>query len=143
MASGKPPVSVASASMIDNNLSVTTRLQIGANEAGDPVVALADYARLRGLAANHELADELDRAIVVQTELVPKDVVTMQLNIDAMRAVVENSSAIAHLLLESSRPEAALSGLTGRWQPEIERVDDYFRGVLEITQEAAKCSLAR
>lgn len=77
MASGKPPVSVASASMIDNNLSVTTRLQIGANETGDPVVALADYARLRGLAANHELADELDRAIVVQTELVPKDVVTM------------------------------------------------------------------
>ncbi|MDP3438914.1 MAG: phasin family protein [Azonexus sp.] len=66
-----------------------------------------------------------------------------QLNIDAMRAVVENSSAIAHLLLESRSPEAALSGLTGRWQPEIERVDDYFRGVLEIAQEAAKCSLAR
>lgn len=63
--------------MNENNLTAPARFQDIPNETGYPVVALADYARLRGLATNHELADELDRAIVVQTELVPKDVVTM------------------------------------------------------------------
>ena len=77
MASGKLMGSVASTFMNQNNLTAASRLQNFPNETGYPVVALADYARLRGLAANHELADELDRAIVVQTELVPKDVVTM------------------------------------------------------------------
>lgn len=44
---------------------------------GEPVLSLEDYARLRGYPLNDELADELDRAIVVQKEQVPEDVVTM------------------------------------------------------------------
>lgn len=44
---------------------------------GDPVLSVEDYARLREYALNDELADELDRAIVVQKERVPEDVVTM------------------------------------------------------------------
>lgn len=36
-----------------------------------------DYARLRQYVLSNELTDELDRAIVVQTEHIPEDVVTM------------------------------------------------------------------
>lgn len=42
-----------------------------------PVLSVEDYARLREYVLNDELADELDRAIVVQKEQVPEDVVTM------------------------------------------------------------------
>ena len=42
-----------------------------------PVVSVADCMRLRQYPLSDELADELDRAIVVQTEQVPDDVVTM------------------------------------------------------------------
>ena len=42
-----------------------------------PIVSREDYARLRQYALNDELADELDRAIVVHTERIPADVVTM------------------------------------------------------------------
>lgn len=63
--------------MTNNNLTASARLQNHFNEATYPILPLADYARLRKLATNHELADELDRAIVVQVELIPKDVVTM------------------------------------------------------------------
>ena len=41
------------------------------------VLLLDDYAQLRGLARDHELSDELDRAIVVPPERMPSDVVTM------------------------------------------------------------------
>ncbi len=41
------------------------------------VVLLKDYAQLRCLARDHELSDELDRAIVVPPERMPSDVVTM------------------------------------------------------------------
>lgn len=41
------------------------------------VVLLGDYAQLRGLARDHSLSDELDRAIVVPPERMPCDVVTM------------------------------------------------------------------
>ena len=44
---------------------------------GAPVVSAADCARLRQYSLSDELADELDRAIVVQKEQVPDDVVTM------------------------------------------------------------------
>ena len=46
-------------------------------ESCAPVVSLEDYARLRQYALNDELAEELDRAIVVHKEQVPDDVVTM------------------------------------------------------------------
>ena len=41
------------------------------------VMLLDDYSQLRGLARDHELSDELDRAIVVPLERMPHDVVTM------------------------------------------------------------------
>jgi regulator of nucleoside diphosphate kinase len=41
------------------------------------VVLLGDYTQLRGLARDHDLSDELDRAIVVPWERMPRDVVTM------------------------------------------------------------------
>jgi len=42
-----------------------------------PIVGAADYLRLRQYALSDKLADELDRAIVVETEQVPEDVVRM------------------------------------------------------------------
>lgn len=42
-----------------------------------PVISLEDYARLRQYPMGDELAEELDRAIVVHKEQVPEDVVTM------------------------------------------------------------------
>lgn len=42
-----------------------------------PVVGTADFVRLRQYSLSHELADELDRAIVVRTEQVPANVVSM------------------------------------------------------------------
>lgn len=42
-----------------------------------PVVGTADFVRLRQYSLGDKLADELDRAIVVQTEQVPADVVSM------------------------------------------------------------------
>lgn len=41
------------------------------------IVPLGDYVRLRKLAGEHELAEELDRAIVVSADRIPKNVVTM------------------------------------------------------------------
>lgn len=43
-----------------------------------PVVCADDYARLRQYPWSEELADELDRAIVVPMEQLPSDVVTMR-----------------------------------------------------------------
>lgn len=47
------------------------------NEFEPLVVSHEDYARLRQYALNDELADEFDRAIVVHTERIPANVVTM------------------------------------------------------------------
>ena len=41
------------------------------------VVLFGDYTQLRELAQDHDLSDELDRAIVVPSERMPRDVVTM------------------------------------------------------------------
>ncbi len=41
------------------------------------VVLFGDYTQLRGLAQDHDLSEELDRAIVVPSERMPPDVVTM------------------------------------------------------------------
>ena len=42
-----------------------------------PIVGTADYLRLRQYVLSDKLVDELDRAIVVETEQVPEDVVRM------------------------------------------------------------------
>lgn len=44
---------------------------------GDLVISLDDYVRLREFAGDHDLAEELDRAIVVPSDRIPKNVVTM------------------------------------------------------------------
>lgn len=59
------------------NLAKSPKSSCEASESGLPVVSTEDYARLRQYPLNDELADELDRAIVVQKEQVPTDVVTM------------------------------------------------------------------
>lgn len=43
----------------------------------DPVISVEDYVRLRELAGEHALAEELDRAIVVPADRIPENVVTM------------------------------------------------------------------
>ena len=44
---------------------------------GNLVISLNDYVRLREIVGDHDLAEELDRAIVVPSDRIPKDVVTM------------------------------------------------------------------
>jgi regulator of nucleoside diphosphate kinase len=43
----------------------------------DLIVSIDDYVRLRELVADHALAEELDLAIVVPSDRIPKNVVTM------------------------------------------------------------------
>ncbi len=63
--------------MIDINFAKKHNLPNESAEFGPPIVSSSDYARLRQYALNDELAEELDRAIVVHKEQVPEDVVTM------------------------------------------------------------------
>ncbi len=66
-----------------------------------------------------------------------------QLNLNATRAIFEESSAIAHLCLNTSSPEEAVSGLNELLEPKIQRFGDYVRGIHEIAHEAASRSLPR
>lgn len=43
----------------------------------DPVISLDDYVRLREIVGNDDLAEELDRAIVVPRDRIQKNIVTM------------------------------------------------------------------
>lgn len=63
--------------MIDIAFAKKHNLPKESAESWPPILSSADYARLRQYALNDELAEELDRAIVVQREQVPADVVTM------------------------------------------------------------------
>ena len=63
--------------MIDITFATKHNLSNESAESWPPIVSSTDYARLRQYALNDELADELDRAIVVHKEQVPEDVVTM------------------------------------------------------------------
>ena len=66
-----------------------------------------------------------------------------QLNLNAARAMFEDSSAIAHLYLNTRSPEEAVSGLNELLQPKLDRFGDYLRGINDIAQEAASRSLSR
>lgn len=44
---------------------------------GELVIALHDYVRLREIVGDHDLAEELDRAIVVPSDRIQKNTVTM------------------------------------------------------------------
>ena len=63
--------------MMNVNFAIQPRLSSESNEFTSLVISSADCARLRQYALSDELAEELDRAIVVQKEQVPADVVTM------------------------------------------------------------------
>lgn len=45
--------------------------------AADLVISLDDYVRLRELSGEHDLSEELDRAIVIPSDRIPNDIVTM------------------------------------------------------------------
>jgi regulator of nucleoside diphosphate kinase len=45
--------------------------------AEDLVISLDDYVRLRELVGEHDLSDELDRAIVIPSDRIPNNIVTM------------------------------------------------------------------
>lgn len=63
--------------MTDIHLISTGLIPDVPNKFSPPIIGSADYARLQELVLSDELAEELDRAIVVHTEQVPTDVVTM------------------------------------------------------------------
>ncbi|WP_428826632.1 nucleoside diphosphate kinase regulator [Azonexus sp. IMCC34842] len=63
--------------MIKINIAMTQNFPRESEYSGPPVVCSADYVRLRQYPLSDELAEELDRAIVVEREQVPMDVVTM------------------------------------------------------------------
>jgi len=63
--------------MIKINLAMMQNFSRKSEDFGTPIVGSADYVRLRQYALSDELAEELDRAIVVEMEQVPIDVVTM------------------------------------------------------------------
>jgi regulator of nucleoside diphosphate kinase len=51
--------------------------EISLANGDDLVISMDDYVRLREIVGDHDLADELDRAIVVPSDRIPRDVVTM------------------------------------------------------------------
>jgi len=63
--------------MKHDNASIDPRHGSSTQRPEDLVVSMNDYVRLRELVGDHALAEELDRAIVVPSDRIPKDVVTM------------------------------------------------------------------
>lgn len=63
--------------MMSFDFAIQPRLPSESNEFAPLVISAADCARLRQYALSDELTEELERAIVVQKEQVPADVVTM------------------------------------------------------------------
>lgn len=59
------------------NFTAPQNLPSESEHFGPPVVGMADYVRLRQYVLSDELAEELDRAIVVEMEQLPSDVVCM------------------------------------------------------------------
>jgi len=66
------------------------------------VVSLNDYVRLREIVGDLALAEELDRAIVVPSDRIPKDVVTMN-----SRLVYSDESTGATREIELVYPDEA------------------------------------
>ncbi|QKV57550.1 MAG: nucleoside diphosphate kinase regulator [Dechloromonas sp.] len=59
------------------NFSLAQNIPSESEGFDTPIVGAADFLRLRKYTLSDKLADELDRAIVVETELVPENVVRM------------------------------------------------------------------
>jgi len=63
--------------MKHDNASADPRHGSPTQRPEDLIVSMNDYVRLRELVGDHALAEELERAIVVPADRIPKDVVTM------------------------------------------------------------------
>ena len=63
--------------MTHQNFALAQKIPSKSDGFETPIVGTADYLRLRQYVMSEELAEELDRAIVVETEQVPEDVVRM------------------------------------------------------------------
>lgn len=63
--------------MRHENTSPFHRNDAPACNAGDLVISVDDYVRLREIVGEHDLAEELDRAIVVPAERIQENTVTM------------------------------------------------------------------
>ena len=63
--------------MKHDNASADSRYGSLTKRPEDLVVSMNDYVRLRELFGDHALAEEMERAIVVPSDRIPKDVVTM------------------------------------------------------------------
>ena len=63
--------------MKHDNASADSRHGSSTQRPEDLVVSMNDYVRLRELVGDHALTEELERAIVVPADRIPKDVVTM------------------------------------------------------------------
>jgi regulator of nucleoside diphosphate kinase len=74
----------------------------------DPVISMEDYVRLREIVGDRALAEELDRAIVVPSDRIPRDVVTMN-----SRLIYADESAGTRREVELVFPNEA-DPLTGR-----------------------------
>lgn len=79
-----------------------TKDPLWAADAGELVIALEDYGRLRELTGNDALAEELDRATVVPEERMPDNIVTMN-----SRCIYIDESAGVRREVELVYPEEA------------------------------------
>lgn len=59
------------------NTDIHRRTDESLRNSTDLIVSVDDYVRLRELVADHALAEELELAVVVPSDRIPKDVVTM------------------------------------------------------------------
>lgn len=63
--------------MEHENTSTVQRNGTPLGNTDAPIISLDDYVRLREIVGDHDLTEELDRAIVVPSDRVQQDIVTM------------------------------------------------------------------
>jgi regulator of nucleoside diphosphate kinase len=63
--------------MRHENTSTLDHKDVPTGNTGDLVISMDDYVRLREIVGDHDLAEELDRAIVVPSDRIQKNTVTM------------------------------------------------------------------
>ena len=63
--------------MRHENTSTLDHEDLPTRNTGDLVISMDDYVRLREIVGDHDLAEELDRAIVVPSDRIQKNTVTM------------------------------------------------------------------
>lgn len=107
--SNQPPyIWVACTIMKHKTAANYSAKEISLANGDDLVISMDDYVRLREIVGDHDLADELDRAIVVPSDRIPRDVVTMN-----SRLIYADESAGTRREVELVFPNEA-DPLTGR-----------------------------